>query len=120
MGMTKKNFSMRIEVATSPRKKMAIIGRMARGRGGGEIGELPEEGALDQAADGDEELVAEVELPVAVEEAAEAEDVGLHGGDYDDFGWAVRGLVSEKEEGVAEGGDEGEDGGDSQGRAGFM
>ena len=33
MGMSKKNFSMRMEVATSPRKKRPIIGRMAAGRG---------------------------------------------------------------------------------------
>ena len=58
---------------------------------------MPEDGGLDEAADGDEELVAEVELPVAVEEAAEAEDVGLHGRDYDDLVGAVRGLVGEEE-----------------------
>ena len=53
-----------------------------------ETGELPEEAALDKAADGDEEFVAEVELPIAVEEAAEVEveDLRLHGGDYDDLG----------------------------------
>jgi hypothetical protein len=85
------------------------------GCGRGETGQLPEEGALDQAADGDEEFVAEVELPVAVEEAAEAEDMGLHGGDYGDLIRAVGRFVGKEEEGVAEGCDESEDGGDSQG-----
>ena len=80
---------------------------------------MPEDGGFDEAGDGDEELVAEVELPVAVEIAAEAEDVGLHGGDYDDLVGAVGGFVGEEEGGVAEGGDEGEDGGDSEGQGGF-
>jgi hypothetical protein len=89
------------------------------GGGGREIGQLPEEATLDQAADGDEEFVAKVQLPVAVEEAPEAEDVGLHGGDYDNLVGAVGGFVGEEEESVAEGCDEGEDGGDSQGQGGF-
>ena len=67
---------------------------------------MPEDGALDEAGDGDEELVAKVELPVGVEESAEAEDVGLHGGDDYDLVGAVGGMVGEEEERVAEGGDE--------------
>ena len=63
------------------------------GERGGEGGELPEDGALDEAGDGDEELVAKVELPVGVEESAEAEDVGLHGGDDYDLVGAVGGMV---------------------------
>ena len=51
-----------------------------------------------------------------MEEAAEAEDVGLHGVDDDDLVGAVGGAVGEEEEGVAEGGDEGEDGGYSEGQ----
>jgi hypothetical protein len=54
-----------------------------------------------------------------VEESAGAEDVGLHGGDDDDLVGAVGGVVAEEEEGVAQGGDEGEDGGDSEGQGGF-
>jgi hypothetical protein len=80
---------------------------------------LPEDGALDEAGDGDEELVAEVELPVRVEESAEAKDVGLHGGDDHDLVGAVGGAVGEEEESVAEGGDEGKDGGYSEGKGGF-
>jgi hypothetical protein len=91
----------------------------ADGEGGGEAGELPEDGALDEAGDGDKEFVAEVELPVGVEESSEAEDVGLHGGDDDDLVGAVGGVVVEEEEGVAEGRNEGEDRGDSEGQGGF-
>jgi len=40
--------------------------------------------------------------------------VGLHGGDDDDLGWAVGGFVGEEEQSVAEGGNESEDGRDSQ------
>ncbi len=41
MGTLKKNFSVRMEVACSPRKKMAMMGRMDWGAGGGETGHLP-------------------------------------------------------------------------------
>ena len=86
------------------------------GAGRGNGGELPEEAAFDEAADGDEEFVAEVELPISVLEATEIEDVSLHGRDNDDLGWAVRGFVGEEQEGVSEGCYEGEDGGDSEGQ----
>ena len=66
------------------------------GCGGRKIGQLPEEATLDQAADGDEEFIAKVQLPVAVEEAAEAEDVGLHDAYYDDLIGAVGGFVGEE------------------------
>jgi hypothetical protein len=119
MGMMKKNLIMKMEGGDFAEEEEADHWPNSDGCGRRETGQLPEEATLDQRADGDEELVAEVELPVAVQEAAEAEDVGLHGGDYDDFVWAVGGFVGEEEESVAEGGDEGEDGGDSQGQGWF-